>query len=483
MEHRPDILLIMSDQHNAACAGFAGDPLARTPHLDALAKRGTVFENAYTSCPLCVPARASFLTGRMPSEVSVFTNMDSYAPDFPTFAHAASMAGYRTVLCGRMHFIGPDQKHGFAERLGGDICHFAWGIEPDEVESLTPFGKPMAARHCLELYGKGNSPVLDYDAHICRTAVERLGQADDRPLLMVVGLFSPHSPYIVPDPEFSSYRKRVSLPNSRLCGDTRVHPAVCHKQQPADDDCMLDVRAAYYGMIERMDCEIGKVLDAWEARQQKTGQSGIALYTSDHGDQIGERDLYGKQTFYEGSARIPLIAAGAGIPVSHTVAQPVGMLDFFPTLCRWAGAPVPATVHGRCLQDIWDGSAPDDGVISEFVDQINGHPVAGAMIRKGEWKLIHYDGYDADDLLFRMPEDPEERKNEKEQFPETYEMLLAALRMAWDPGRMLKRYADQAERRAFMLRWSHEVRPEDPDIWVAPCRHPNPETSPFPAEP
>lgn len=176
---QPDILIIMSDQHSAQCCGFMGDRIAHTPNLDRLAAQGVIFQNAYTSCPLCVPARASFMTGKMPSKLSVFSNNDSLPSDQPTFAHIAAIEGYQTILCGRMHFVGPDQRHGFAERPIGDLCHWAWGNWPERLQTLTPFGKPMAAMHCLKLYGAGDSPVLDYDKAVCDAAIERLSQTDD----------------------------------------------------------------------------------------------------------------------------------------------------------------------------------------------------------------------------------------------------------------------------------------------------------------
>lgn len=114
---QPDILIFLSNQHDGRIQAHMGDSTVRTPHLDRLAREGVTFTQAYTPCPLCVPARMSLLTGQLPSHTGVFTNSGSIHPEMPTFLHALELAGYETVLCGRMHFEGEDQRHGFSRRI------------------------------------------------------------------------------------------------------------------------------------------------------------------------------------------------------------------------------------------------------------------------------------------------------------------------------------------------------------------------------
>ncbi|MFW5856184.1 MAG: sulfatase-like hydrolase/transferase, partial [Bacillota bacterium] len=159
---KPDLLIFMSDQHNALCNGFAGDSLIETPNLDKIAAGGTVFETAYTSCPLCVPARMSMLTNKLPSSTNIFDNGGAIPEDEVTFLHSLAAEGYETVFCGRMHFKGEDQRHGFTKRIMDDITVNMWGKRQDFGEELGPFNKTLGMGGCLDLIGGGNSPVLEY---------------------------------------------------------------------------------------------------------------------------------------------------------------------------------------------------------------------------------------------------------------------------------------------------------------------------------
>ena len=167
---QPDILIYLSDQHDGRVMGCAGHPVVETPNLDALASEGTMFENAYTSCPLCVPARMSFLTGRLPVHTGVYTNRGSIPSEMPTFLHLLALAGYETVLCGRMHFEGEDQRHGFTKRIAGDITPVSIGPMAPYWERMGPMAPVMTEGGCIHAVGGGNSPVQEYDRYVIREA-------------------------------------------------------------------------------------------------------------------------------------------------------------------------------------------------------------------------------------------------------------------------------------------------------------------------
>jgi choline-sulfatase len=219
---RPNILLIMSDQHNAAVLGCAGDRYVRTPNLDALAGGGVRLTNMYTPCPLCLPARMSFMTAREPGDLGILDNGTWLASDMPTFAHGFAAAGYEAVLCGRMHFEGPDQFHGFEKRLLGDCQHGA--LAP---QLQTPgFNKANGqTKYGVEIAGCGRTGYEAFDEAVTDTACQYLrGRGDERPYCLVVGMMLPHNPLIcqkqlldyyldvlpAPQPPSKEYLKRVT---------------------------------------------------------------------------------------------------------------------------------------------------------------------------------------------------------------------------------------------------------------------------------
>ena len=161
-----DVLLYISDQHAYQVQGYAGDPLVRTPNLDRIARDGVTFDRAYTAYPVCVPARMSMLTGTHSSRNGVMTNNCALNSNLATFVHCLDVSGYETVLCGRMHFVGPDQRHGFARRIAGDITQVyhnrpARVATERGVHDKTPQGGPSS----LGFIGGGNSPTLEYDRY------------------------------------------------------------------------------------------------------------------------------------------------------------------------------------------------------------------------------------------------------------------------------------------------------------------------------
>ena len=189
-----DILIFMSDQHAGFLSGYAGDLVIRTPALDQLAHDGTVMENAYTSCPLCVPARMSMLSGQLPSRNGVLDNGGSIPPEQPTFLHALGIAGYETVLCGRMHFDGPDQRHGFSKRIMGELTPVWPGYRKNIMKERQLYAMTFAEPGALKIIGGGNSPVLEYDRAVTKAALEYLSHPHERPQCIVVGTYAPLFP-------------------------------------------------------------------------------------------------------------------------------------------------------------------------------------------------------------------------------------------------------------------------------------------------
>ena len=435
---QPDILIFLSDQHDGRVQAHMGDGTVRTPHRARLAGEGVTFTQAYTPCPLCVPARMSLLTGQLPSHTGVFINNGSIHPEMPTFLHALELAGYETVLCGRMHFEGEDQRHGFSRRIALDVTPTDFGGQDAFLWNLAPCGVLLTGAGCLQAVGGGNSPALEYDRYVVSQAVSWLGRDHERPQCLVVGTYGPHHPYVAPPELYQHYYDRVSLPGN-LEADI---PSYC-REKPRDsrEDLVRAVRAAYYGMIEFEDSCVGTVRAAWTDYLSRTGRKGVFAYLSDHGDHAGERGLYGKQTLFEPSLRIPALFAGEGIPANRRLRTPVGLLDIAPTIIDLAGGPPLPDCDGHSLLTaLQTGEEPEaHTVISEWITSPYNYGLHyGRMARKGRYKLVHFPDFPGEDLLTAPEEDFWETENLLFQMPETAAALREESFSAVDPHRIVE---------------------------------------------
>lgn len=458
---KPDILIFLSDQHDGRIQGHCGDLIVRTPNLNALAADGVTFTDAYTTCPLCVPARMSLLTGKLPCNTGVYTNSGSIHPEMPTFLHSLANAGYETVLCGRMHFEGQDQRHGFTKRIADDITPTSFGGQERFLRQLAPCGVLLTGAGCLQAVGGGNSPTLEYDRYVVAEAVKYLSQHHEKPLCLVVGTYGPHHPYVADRELFEYYFNLVEIPKN-LDGDVARYAA----EKPQDHTEMLvrGVRAAYYGMVEFEDACVGTVRSAWQKYLNQNGRQGVFSYLSDHGDHIGERGMYGKQTLYEPSVRVPMIFTGDGIPAGVRIGTPVSLLDIAPTVLDLAGAaPLPGAEGRSLIKALADGSDPEDApVLAEWITgpySFGKH--YGRMIRRGRRKLVHFPDFPEDDLLTDPGRDPWEMDNLLTQDSET----AGALRQEAFAGVDIHRIVEQKNMREQELAILSTFTKENGGVW------------------
>ncbi|MDD7162485.1 MAG: sulfatase-like hydrolase/transferase [Candidatus Ornithospirochaeta sp.] len=430
-----NILIFMSDQHSPSFSEFSGG-LAKTPTLNEMADNGTVFDAAYTSCPLCVPARMSFMSGRLPSKTGILNNYSILADNIPTIAHAFDAAGYETVLIGRMHFVGENQKHGFQTRLVGDITSPEW--KPTKAfneKNRGPFMKCFDETGCTTIIGGGNSPVQEFDEAVVKAAEEWLSIPHEKPQFIVVGTYAPHFPYVAALDKYRYYLDKVSLPWGFDNPPEYLDPALRIRldRSSRDPDIALRAQAAYCGMIETTDENIGTVRKAFNAYNASNNQKGLFVYTSDHGDQCGERGLFAKMSFFDSSARIPMFFEGEGIEKGKRIDTPVGLIDLVPTLCSYADVPAPPCIDGEdFLSSTYDKNRP---IISEMygifgapgkfpeVEHMNS---VSRMVRKGKYKFITRAGFEEYDLLFDMEKDPGEHNNIIKLYPEIADELRTA---------------------------------------------------------
>ena len=391
---RPNILLLMSDQHNPHVIGCAGDDVVQTPALDALASNGVTFSQTYCNHPLCGPSRMSFMTGRYSSDTDVWTNSCPLSSDVPTFAHHLAAAGYETTLCGRMHFIGPDQRHGFGQRLIGDVNS---NLVPEPI--MRAQGQYL---YSLQHAGAGRTGYLSYDEAVTDRCVEYLrDRCDGRPMLLTVGLYQPHCPFICPRDLFDYYYDRVEVPVLPPGYLESLHPAMRQWRErrgvdEATDENMRTSRAGYYGLVTFLDRCIGRITEALAAAQMN--ENTVVIYTSDHGDMAGEHCMWWKSSFYEGSLGVPLIASwpqryACGI----TVNRPCSLIDIAPTLLEIADAQPLNLPRGNSLVPFLEGAPADsvdwpDTVLADRAGAWQ-DPVA-RMFRRGPWKMTCHHGYD-----------------------------------------------------------------------------------------
>lgn len=413
-----NLLILMSDEHNPKIMGCAGNDIIRTPNLDALSRRGTRFTSAYTTCPICVPARAAFAVGKYVHQIGYWDNADGYDGAIPSWHHRLRDLGHEVVSIGKLHFRGaPGDDHGFSREIVPMHIIDAIGDVKGLIRENIP---PRKGGDKMAKYaGPGESAYTVYDRDIASRAQIWLHEAaqrgHDKPWVLFVSFVLPHFPLTAPPEWFYEYARRdLPIPKQYAKRERPRHPylddyehCVNYDQHFRDIAQVKRAIAGYYGIVSAMDENVGKVLRALEV-------SGLAddtrvCYTSDHGDNLGARGLWGKSTFYEESAGVPLIVAGDGIPVGQTRSIPVSHVDIYPWIFEAVGAAVPQDDGhpGRSLRELALGTAPAKPIVCEYhaISSVG----AAFMLRDGRWKYMHYVNYPAQ--LYDLDADPEELRD------------------------------------------------------------------------
>ena len=423
----------MSDEHNARAP-------AHTPNLDRLAARGTSFTSAYTTSPICVPARAAFATGKYQYQIGYWDNADAYDGAVPSWHHLLRARGHRVVSIGKLHFRGlPGDDHGFSEEL---LPMHVVGGEGD-VKGLVRSDIPRRNGYdkLAKLAGPGESPYTRYDRDIASRAQvwlhEEAPRYRERPWALFVSFVCPHFPLVAPPEFFYRYaQERIPLPKLYL--ERPRHPylrdydeCVAYDLGFAGDHAKVRrAIAGYLGLVSFMDDNVGKVLRAL-ADAGLEGETRV-VYTSDHGDNLGARGLWGKSTMYEESAGVPLILSGPDIPAGARCDTPASHVDLFPFFLESVGVPAPRDGYpGVSPLELLEKRHADRAVLSEY--HAIGSTGGITMLRKGKWKYVHCVGYPPQ--LFELESDPEELVD-RAQDPacrSTLRSLEAELRRFCDP--------------------------------------------------
>jgi len=452
----PNILIFMVDQLNGTLFPDGPATWLHAPNLARLASRSVRFAHTYTASPLCAPGRASFMSGLLPSRTRVYDNAAEFASDIPTYAHHLRRAGYQTCLSGKMHFVGPDQMHGFEERLTTDIYPADFGWTPD-------YRKPGERidwwYHNLgSVTGAGVAEIsnqMEYDDEVAYHGTRKIYDLarghDDRPWCLTVSFTHPHDPYVARRKHWDLYKDCANLLPQVPALDYADHDPHAQRIFDANDWRSFDIseddirrsRRAYFANISYLDDKIGEIMTALEA----TRQEAIILFVSDHGDMLGERGLWFKMSFYEGSARVPLmIAARDATP--QTIAAPVSTLDVTPTLCDLAGVSmedIAPWVEGESLLPVMQGAQRTAPVAMEYAAEGSCAPLVS--LRYGKWK---YNRCALDpDQLFDLDADPHELTNlaEDPAHAGTLNALRAKSQARWDLDRFDAQVRESQARR------------------------------------
>lgn len=468
---KPNILFIMADQLSAMALPFYGHPVVKAPALSRLADEGFVFENAYCNSPLCGPSRTSMMTGLLPSKAGGFDNSHDFSAAIPTFAHYLRLGGYRTCLSGKMHFTGPDQLHGYEERLTTDVypSDFGWTpnwSDPDAKVRFQDMQNVLEAGTCIR------SMQIDYDDEVNTQAerwlYDRAREDNGQPFMLTVSFTSPHDPYVARPEFWDMYRdddidlpKVSPIPVADLdAHSARIHAHYSIGEADITDDVIRRARHGYYASIEYVDSKIAALTKVLE----ETGlvDNTLVVFASDHGDMMGERGLYYKKCFFEWAARVPLVFWAPGRIAPGRSSESVSLVDLLPTFTDLAGIDeaVLETDGWSLLPCLTGNNLPKRTIAGEFLSEGVFEPTF--MLVRGSMKLF-YSETDPP-LLFDLSEDPNELTNlaNVPDYGTQLAELIAEGQALWD-AKSMKREIIQDQNRRRLIQKSHLCG--EPPVW------------------
>jgi len=450
-----NVLIVMADQLKPHAVGAYGNPVVRTPNIDKLSEQGVTFDAAYCASPLCAPARFTMMSGMQASKIAAWDNAAEFPSHVPTFAHYLRSMAYYTCLVGKMHFVGADQLHGFEERLTTDVypADFAWVPDwENPYERIEEWYHNMVN---VVTAGVAKATLqYDYDDEVAFRAERRIYELarapEDTPFCMVTAFIHPHDPYATRQKYWDLYdHDKIDLPRTPAMARDLLDP---HSQRLFDgiavdefnitEDHIRNARHAYYGNVSYFDEQVGRLMNALE--DTGLAENTVVIVTSDHGDMLGERGLWYKMSYFEDSARVPLIVKGPGIQQGKRIANAVSHVDLLPTLTDLASSSGAGhepdyadRLDGRSLMPLLggDGKGDRDEAVGEYMGECAASPII--MIRRGSLKFIYTETDPPQ--LYDVVEDPDERKNlaEDPKYAGRVKALTQEVRENYDMDRIV----------------------------------------------
>jgi choline-sulfatase len=421
---RPNIVLIQADQLTAKVLSMYGGRTVKTPHMDAIARNGVTFLNAYCNNPVCGPSRASMMTGQLSSAVGCYDNAGELLSSIPTFAHYLRHLGYWTCLSGKMHFVGADQLHGFEERVTTDIYPSDFGWTADWSQQDEPYAPSrMSLRSIVEAGVCKRSLQIDYDEEVCFQAVQKIYDyarlPDRQPFMLMASFTHPHNPFVTTQEYWDLYdHDKIDLPGvphipiaDRDPWSQRYSFTIREDEHDVTESHLRNARHAYYGMVSYFDSLIGRILKAID--DGGFIDNTYVFVIADHGEMLGERGTWFKFLPYEWSTRVPMIACGPGIKKGYVEDKGVSLMDLLPTFLDLAtdGKPPALADHldGRSLASMLSGdnSGWGDDVMIEYTGE--GVYAPALILRQDGMKYVHC--RTDPPMLFDLKEDAKELHN------------------------------------------------------------------------
>lgn len=447
----PNVLLITSDQHNPFVTGYAGDPLARTPNLDALAEAGITFSAAYTNSPICMPARASLATGRYSSAIGAYDNGAPYQREqAESLGHRLRANARPAVTFGKLHFD-DETDSGFDAYLPLQAKRGYLGARVGWARGNAPPSSNMAD-HVRDA-GVGVSEYELYDRHTTQAACRWLttDAPSDTPWFAHVSFAYPHYPFRAPADSLPADDVDVPLPpawrpedwpHNRELDEHRRMMGI--DAEPFTEDELRQVRWVYTAMVQFVDHQVGEVLAALDG--SGAADDTVVIYTSDHGDMLGGHGFAMKSLMYDASARVPMLIIGPGVGRDVVEGAAVSLVDVYPTAVDVMGLPAidtDAELPGASLRDV----APDRIAFSEYHGPSS--TAASYLVRRDRWKYVAHMAADTRPQLFDLVADPHELDDRVDAEPDIAADLDAELHSILDPEATdLRIRAGQAEQLA-----------------------------------
>lgn len=453
-----NLLFIISDQHQAAAMGCAGHPLVQTPNLDRLAAGGTRFSNAYTNCPICVPARASLATGQYVHRIGNWDNGFPYDGGVPNWGHRLKAAGRHVDSIGKLHFRSAEDDNGFTAEI--EPLHVVDGIG-DPASGIRDGSVKRDWRPGIIEAGPRDSTYQQYDIRNRDNAIRWLQehQNDETPWALFLSFVTPHPPWFAPPETYERYpHEAIQLPPQWEQSGWPRRPTYDHMrrffscEQSFDEATIRRLHATYYGICTFLDQQIGLVMTALDELNLR-GSTRV-IYTSDHGEHLGARGIYGKFTMYEEACAIPFIMSGPDVPAGKVVDTPISLVDCHPTVLEALGCPraeADESLPGESLWRIAAADSQDRTVFSEY--HAVGSPSAYYMLRDRRYKYIYHVA--GPPQLFDLAADPHEVDDLALQPDASAQRLLAEyeakLRAILDPEAVDRQAKADQERKIASL--------------------------------
>ena len=464
-----NLLFIMTDQQRWDAMSCAGNPVLKTPNLDKLARQGARFTSFYSSCPVCVPARTVILTGHSIESNQVLDNGDAErtnAPPFPSFDQILLRNGYRGEYHGKFHspyplaldytqpvrwLNGKKAPPGSQAQISESEAFFNFvkqnapasptkpgqlasrhgtytPIPLDENYGKAPVGKPSQAG----MYGRLDVPAgVSHAAFTAKEGLAALDRLKGGPFTLTISLDPPHPPMIVSEPYYSLYPP-ASIPVPASLNDSRTNSPY-RPQKKGDEAAYRDatnirqMTSIYYGMVAEVDEWVGKILQRLD--ELSLADNTLVIFTSDHGEMLGDHGMHSKNIFYEGSVHVPLLLRLPGvIPTNTVIKLPASHIDLFATILDYCGQTQPAS-EGLSLRPLIEGR--DNGAGRVAISEWNSQTVPGFMVFDGRWKFLFGRSASARslDALYDLQTDPDELNNLIGHNPDREKLRAQAERM------------------------------------------------------